>query len=175
MVQNMPIKKIPSVLMLLLMILPPYYCDRNFVTETEQRRYPPDNAHKVTIQQGVWGDVLFWEGDFMPTVPPTPGGRIEPVIRDVYIYKATTKDQVRPRFSGSFYEEIDAELVKIIRSDVSGFYQTELDTGLYSFFVKEDTLFYANGFDSDGYIQPMRVLPDSVSNMQINITYRASW
>lgn len=168
--------KISSVLLLLLMISPLYHCERNFVTETEQRRHPQDNADKVTIRQGVWGDVLFWEGDFMPSTDPLPSrGRIEPVIRDVYIYKATTQNQVRPRYTGPFYEEIDAELVKVVRSDVSGFYQAELDTGLYSLFVKEDTLFYANSFDSEGYIQPVRIFPDSVSNLQIDITYRSSW
>ncbi|MDZ7765838.1 MAG: hypothetical protein U5K00_15710 [Melioribacteraceae bacterium] len=32
----------------------------------------------MTISEGVWGNVWFWEGDFMPG---SPDGTITPVIR----------------------------------------------------------------------------------------------
>ena len=28
--------------------------------------YPPDNSYKVTISEGVWGNVWLWEGILCP-------------------------------------------------------------------------------------------------------------
>ena len=56
--------------------------------------YPPDNSYKVTISQGVWGNVWFWEGNFMPTTDNSSNGKITPVIREIYVYEATRFDSV---------------------------------------------------------------------------------
>ncbi len=54
---------------------------------------PPDNAYKVSIKQGVWGNVWFWEGNFMPGDGNT-SGKITPVVREIYIYEATKFNEV---------------------------------------------------------------------------------
>jgi len=136
-------------------------------------KYPPGNFEKVTINQGVWGNVWYWEGDFMPG---TPTGTITQVIRDVYIYKATLYNKAdNSNLQGAFYREVHTDLAAVVRSDNSGFFQLELDPGTYSFFVKEDSLFYANGTDGDGYILPAVVKKDSVTKRQIDITYNATF
>ena len=136
-------------------------------------KYPPNNEYKVTISQGVWGNVWFWEGDFMPIIDPKYA-KITPVVRNIFIYEATRFDSViRDSGSYSFIKSINSNFVAEITSDKDGFFQINLPPGKYSFFVKEDSLFFANGTDGDGYIMPAEVIADKVTKRQININYKA--
>ncbi|TVM01760.1 MAG: hypothetical protein CV087_10445, partial [Candidatus Brocadia sp. WS118] len=90
-------------------------------------------------------------------------------------YEATPFDSVeRSDSNPTFFTEIRTRLVKIVRSNYTGFFEAELDTGVYSFFVKEDSLFYANGGNSK-YIRPAYVVQDSMTHIQIDITYKAAF
>lgn len=135
----------------------------------------PDNEYKVTIEQGVWGNVWFWEGDFMPMIGNSSSGKITAAERDIYIYKATSDSLTEPQNGGTFRTGINSKLISIIQSDESGFFQISLEPGKYSFFIKEDSLFYANLWDSDGHIQPAIVSADSITKRQIDINYNATY
>lgn len=141
------------------------------------KHYPPDNHEMVNITQGVWGNVWFWEGDFMPTTDNFSNGTITPVEREIYIHLATSFDSVIDNASlgGGFYDSILTRQVAKVNSNNSGFYQIELPPGKYSFFVKEGSLFYGNAGDSEGHIMSARVEADSVTKRQINITYNATF
>jgi hypothetical protein len=103
--------------------------------------YPPRNTEKVTIDQGLWGDVWFWKGDFMPV----GFGTICQVQRTIYIYELTDeKDVVRAEPYTSFYSAINTKLVATTESDSMGFFQIKLEPGSYSLFVMEDKLYYSN-------------------------------
>jgi len=142
-------------------------------TPTENElKYPPDNQYKVSITQGVWGNVWFWEGDFMPIIDPVHA-KITPVIREIYIYEPTDDSMVEPSDGGTFFTSINSTLIATIRSDSDGFFQVSLAPGKYSFFVKEDTLFYANRWDGDGHILSAIVMENSVTKNKIDITYKA--
>jgi hypothetical protein len=147
-------------------------CDES-PTENEFK-YPPDNEHRVTISQGVWGNVWFWEGNFMPVIDPNYA-KITPVVRDIYIYEATTDSNVQYLNGnfGTFITKINSNLITTIHSDNDGFFQISLSPGKYSFFVKEDTLFYANEWDGEGHILSAIVTENNVSRRQIDITYKA--
>ena len=142
------------------------------VLSDEENNLPPDNQDKVTIKQGVWGNVWFWEGNFMPSTDNSSDGKITAVERDIYIYEATTDSMVEPS-GGTFHTKINSQLILVIRSDASGFYQISLSPGKYSFFVKEDSLFYANLWDGEGHIQSAIVTEDSITKRQIDIDYNA--
>ena len=131
-------------------------------------RFPPDTRAQVTIDQGVWGNVWFWEGDFMPV----GWGKITPVRRTVYAFEPTTYDQVERLDHASFYRTIRTRLVASTESNSSGFFQLALPRGRYSFFVREGSSFYAS-FDDGTYIMPATVYPDSVTKLQIDINYKA--
>jgi hypothetical protein len=135
---------------------------------------PPDNEHKVTISQGVWGNVWFWEGDFMPTPDNSSSGKITAVQREVYVHEATKKDMVDPQH-GTFFAKVNSKLIAIVTSDHDGFFQITLEPGKYSFFVKEDTSFYANGTDGEGHILPAEVIKNNATKRQIDITYKATY
>jgi hypothetical protein len=134
-------------------------------------RYPPDNSWKVSISQGAWGNVWFWEGDFMPV----GWGDITPVVRLVYVYELTSLSQVEQIYCSPFYRAVYTDLVDSINSDRTGFFQITLEPGQYSFFIREDSLYYANGFDGTGHILPATITADTVTRVQIDITYRATF
>lgn len=131
---------------------------------------PPRNSNKVTIKQGVWGDVWFWSGDFMPV----GRGEICQVKRMVYVYELTTFSDVEQIDYTPFYSAINTNIVKIVESDNEGFFQIELEPGIYSLFVKEDGKLYSNLFDSNG-IYPVNIEFDKVSEVRFDITYKATF
>lgn len=149
-------------------------CDNIFKPE---KTYPPDNHEKVSITQGVWGNVWFWEGNFMPTTDNSSDGTITPVERKIYIYEATRLDSViiNADFGAVFYDSIATKQIAQVESDKSGFYQIELPPGKYSVFVKEDSLFYGSEGDSEGYLMLAQVYTNSVTKRQIDIDYKAAY
>lgn len=132
------------------------------------------NEKRVTISQGVWGNVQFWEGDFMPSIGSKPRGKITPVVREIYIHEAARhSDVVYSSTNAVFIKQIKTKLVKKISSDKMGFFQTKLEPGIYSFFVKEDSLYFASETSGDGYLMAAGVKENTVSKRQININYKA--
>jgi len=165
--------KIPLPILFLLTLLFTFGCKENSVSiETPGL---PDNEYKVTIDQGAWGNVHFWEGDFMPMYDPETGGTISPVVRDIYIHEATTTSMVDKVEYSAFYTKINSELIGVVQSDKDGFFQIKLEPGKYSFFVKEDSMFYADLWDRHGYILAAEVKKDSVTQVEINIRYKATF
>ncbi len=142
-------------------------------TESEFK-YPPDNQHRVTISQGLWENVWFWEGNFEPPITASSNARITPVTRNIFIYEATADSMVES-IGGPFYKRINSNLITTIQSDIYGFFQLSLSPGKYSFFIKEDTLFYANEWDGEGHILSATVTENNVSKRQIDITYKAAF
>ena len=134
--------------------------------------YPPRNSEKVTINQGLWGDVWFWKGDFMPV----GFGTICQVKRTIYIYDLTHEnDIVRTEPYTSFYSTISTHLVTTVESDSTGFFQIKLNPGSYSIFVMEDNSYYSNLFDGDGAIFPVNIQSGKVAEIRFDITYDATF
>ena len=48
-----------------------------------------------------------------------------------------------------------------------------LPPGEYSLFTKKDALFYANNFDGNNHIAPVKVVPHKVTQVNVNIDYDA--
>lgn len=126
---------------------------------------------KVTISEGVWGQLRYREGNFMPGSGCT-SGRIMAVQRTVLFYELTPDSLVTRPLHDPFVSEIQTELVDSVRSDPSGFFQVILPPGQYSMFVREDTLLYANGGDSRG-IYPVTVDPGKATAVAFDIDYNA--
>lgn len=81
---------------------------------------PPENTDKATINQGVWGNVWFWEGNHLPGIAPEgSSGTITPVVRKVHIYQTATLGDVTesPEKGGRFYSAVNTALVAIVQSD----------------------------------------------------------
>ena len=145
-------------------------CDL-FTPECEGTRYPPRSSRFVSISEGAWGDVWFWQGDFMPVCP---SGTIRPVAREVLFYELTALDSVVQVGWGPFYSEVHSKLVATTRSNQRGFFQISLPPDTYSVFVREDSLLYANGFDGHGNIFPVEVKKNEATGFRIDITYAST-
>jgi hypothetical protein len=135
--------------------------------------YPELTPERVSIAQGVWGNVWFWQGNFMPLCE---SGTVTAVGREIHIHQLTTRDQVEVVLHdhGNFYHRVDTPLVATVWSDAQGFFQVPLPVGRYSLFAVEDSLLYANRFDAQGYIWSVDVHPDTVTAVRFDIDYRKS-
>ena len=137
---------------------------------------PSNTTPDVTIEQGVWGSVKFLEGNFMP---PQPTGTARPAERTIHVHEAIHRDQVSTieKEEWTFYTDVPTKRVTTIRSTQNGFFQAELPPGQYSLFVEEvienDTLLFANHYDGDGTIHPVKVATDSTQETRIRINYEA--
>lgn len=147
-------------------------CEINDLPDCPGTEQPPTQEESVSFQQGIWGDVWFWEGDFMPVCP---SGHVTAVVREVHVYTLTNMDDVVGLGYNPFYRTINTQFVDSVFSNSRGFFEIALDTGWYSVFVREDSLFYANGFDGQGNIFPVHVTQDSVSGIAFDITYMATY
>ena len=105
-------------------------------------------------------------------MPINPSGTITNVVREIFIHKVTTTNESG---SGPFFANIPTDLVATVSSDATGFYEVEVVPGTYSVFIKEDASFYANSLDGQGQIQPVEVTANTVSELQIDITHKASF
>jgi hypothetical protein len=134
---------------------------------------PPDLSTRVTVTQGIWGQILFSSGDFSPSLSR---GSVVPVRRKIYVYEATKISEVvmPPNEYGGFYTTIQTRLIASTESDEDGFYQFALPPGRYSLFVREGDRFYANGGGHDGTIFPVEVQAETVKKVPFGITYAAS-
>jgi hypothetical protein len=153
-----------------LIILTVISCQEVTLVEDEIIREEP------SIQQGVWGFVKFWEGDFMPVYPSgSTSGSIAPVERQIYVFEKTHFSKAEGSSGGGFYKKINTTQIDSTTSNEKGFFQFFLPTGEYSLFVKEDSLYYSNSGDGQGNIFPFTVKKDSLSKVEFNITYKATY
>lgn len=132
---------------------------------------PARNGERVSISEGIWGDLWFWSGDFMPICE---SGEVRAVSRKVRIHELTSRDQVE-QSSGAFYMSIKTPLVASVTSDARGFFEVAVPPGAYSVFIVEGDQFYANVSDGQGHISPVHVNAGSVSGVRIDINYAATY
>jgi hypothetical protein len=74
-----------------------------------------------------------------------------------------------------FYRAIHSKLNAHTESNSTRFFQVSLPSGKYSFFVIEDSLYYASEGDSVGDYSSATMLPKTVVKRQIDITYSAGF
>jgi hypothetical protein len=75
-----------------------------------------------------------------------------------------------------FYKAIVTNLVKSVISDADGKFCLALPEGKYSLFVKEgEKGLYANQFDAEGNIFPVKISKDKLSIIVFAIDYQANY
>jgi len=132
------------------------------------------NTSKLNVNQGIEGKVVFSAGNRMPSpdvVAPKPKG----IKTTLFIYELTNINQVDRQGNTSFYNAINTKLVSEVQSNANGSFKINLLPGQYSLFVKKDTLFYANWFDENNNIAPVKVVADKMTNVEFNVDYDATY
>lgn len=130
-----------------------------------------------TIDQGLAGEVRWLEGNLMPTISEDPEAETEkkgePVQRELHIYELTTMDEAKAE--GTFFHDIQSRLVQKVTSNKDGYFQVELPEGRYSVFVQEDEGLFANMFDGEGHINPVEIKKGEVTEITLEINYKAAY
>ncbi|MVN21681.1 hypothetical protein [Mucilaginibacter arboris] len=122
------------------------------------------------VKQGICGTVLLKQGNQMPG----PGRAIangQPVIREIVIYKLTNISEVKN--SNGIFSAIKTAWVAKTTSNAKGWFEVALPAGQYSVFIIEKEGLYANYFNGKGSINPVEVLPDSLTHKDIYISNKA--
>jgi hypothetical protein len=123
---------------------------------------------------GIDGYIFRISGNRMPS----PNLNLSPprgIKASLYIYELTSLSQVTRVNESAFYSSIHTKLVQTVSSNDSGYFFVSLPPGEYSVFSKKDALFYANNFDGENHIAPVKVLPNKVSRIHVNLDYDASY
>ena len=130
-------------------------------------------ASNETINQGICGSIVWKSGNLMPSPDhevPKPKG----VQRKLFVYELTNSEQAT--LQNGFYKGIVTNLIKSVKSDAEGKFCLALPEGKYSLFVKEgEKGLYANQFDGDGNIFPVKITKDNLSMIVFTIDYQANY
>jgi hypothetical protein len=131
-----------------------------------------NSAHSQGKKTGLEGFIFRISGNRMPSpdVKPIPPKGTKATV---YIYQLTSMSQVTRVEQSAFYSSIRTRLVQTVSSDSTGYFFTILPPGEYSLFTKKDALFYANNFDGDNHIAPVRVSAGKMTQVNVNIDYDA--
>lgn len=129
---------------------------------------------KSTIKQGVFGKVLWLEGNFMPS-PDKPKARAgAPALRTVYIYELTKLNDVEGE--APLFDKINKSVIAKAKTNKEGLFQCKLKPGKYSIFtLEEDGKFFANLFEGDGSVASFEVKEGEVTSYDINVNYKAAY
>ena len=121
---------------------------------------------------GIEGYIFRISGNQMPSpsIKPTPPKGIKSVL---YIYELTSFSQVNRQGGSGFYSSIHTRLVQSVASNDQGYFFAYLPPGEYSLFTKKDALFYANNFDGNNHIAPVKVISGQMTQVHVNVDYDA--
>lgn len=119
------------------------------------------------LRQGIKGNVYQVSGNQMPS-PDVPSSKPKGIKATLAIFELTNKSQAK--VSGKFYETPSTKLVELIQTDETGAYKVKLKPGMYSLFVKVESLYYSNVFDDKFNIHPVEIKKGkwSVDNFTLN-------
>lgn len=122
--------------------------------------------------QGIKGHVYWREGNFMPG--PNYKARDEKgVQREILFFPLTNMREVK--MDGSFVEKMPGDPVAKVISTPDGTFKVRMKPGRYSVVVREKDGLYANRFDQDGNIFPVKVARRRFTVLQIIIDYKAAY
>jgi hypothetical protein len=142
---------------------------------------PPINGvelqpEKVMIQEGVWGQLSFWDGDFTPGNYRCPRGTITAVGRVVLVFEPTLGSMSTPDSTSiQLLTSVSTSPIDSASSDETGFFEIAIPPGEYSLFVREGDLLYSMVGGAGGVIHtPLVVEPNKASVYDLRITYRTT-
>ena len=131
-----------------------------------------ESSTSYASHQGIEGHIYRVSGNQMPS-PDSKPSRPKGIKTALYIYPITNLSQVSRKESSSFYRSIQTKLVKKIMSDTNGYFNAKLPVGSYSLFIKVDSLYYANLFDGENNIFPVKVVQNKMTKVEFKMDHDA--
>lgn len=123
-------------------------------------------------KQGIEGYLYRISGNQMPS-PDVKRSAPQGIKGVIYIYEITNASQAVRQENTSFYSSLSTKLVRQVQTKNNGYFKVRLPAGRYSLFIKKDSVFYANRFDSDNNIAPVEVLPKKMTRVEVRQDYNA--
>lgn len=125
-------------------------------------------------KSGIKGHLYRVSGNQMPS-PGEPKTAPQGMKTMLYVYELTNISQVSRSEGSPFYRTISTKVIKEIESGDDGSFQVKLDPGQYSLFVKKGDLFYANIYDGNNNIYPVKVSKGKMTEVDFRVDYDASY
>lgn len=131
-------------------------------------------SEEQTLQSGISGTVLWFEGNQMPTIESGPKkDPAKAVTRTLHFYQLTNRDKVVE--SNGFFIKVNTELVAKVETAPDGSFTVSLPPGKYSMFSQEEEGLWANLFEGNGDINPVVVQEGEITRLTFKINYRAAY
>lgn len=130
------------------------------------------NQAALAQKSGIRGKVTFLSGNQMPGPDYVNSGK--GVKRKIYVYEGL---QIPfDKLENGFFPIPQEKPIVIIQSNKKGKFKVRLKPGTYSLLIAEkEGYLWGNVFDSQGFINPVKVDKDKTSNTEIQINYNASF
>ena len=146
-------------------------------TETTPTETTPTPDSLVTIDQGIYGAVIWLEGDQMPGTGAS-SGKSEPMETQICIHElAQYTDLSRDKTSETgnlLFTQINTPLVGCTDSNASGFYELELEPGIYSVFALSEDGWFCNSSSPDG-VCAVTIEAETATRYTITVNYLAEF
>lgn len=127
-----------------------------------------------TIYQGIYGQVIWKEGNLMPTIgQPSNQNQGKPIVREIHIFPLISLNDVQQE--GSFLQLDNLEAIQVVQSDANGCFEVALAVGNYSILTKEEDGFFANTFDGKMNLNPFEVKENSLTETMLIVDYQAAY
>lgn len=151
-------------------ILPPLLFTQ--CTVAQQKAESP--ICESSIAQGIYGQVIWKEGNLMPTIgQPSHQNQGKPIVREIHVFPVISLNEVQQE--GSFYQLGSLEAIQVIQSDANGCFEVNLEVGAYSLLIKEEDGFFANTFDGKMNLNPFEVQKNSLTEATLIVDYKAAY
>ncbi|GAB2522624.1 hypothetical protein [Spirosoma aerophilum] len=146
----------------------------NVSLSVSAQKAPRRKAAKAVTKQGICGVVREKRGNFMPS-PDSPRQSPDgsPVVRYVLIFPLLNKSQVEEGENGFISSVGNVKPVKTVKSGKDGKFCVTLPVGQYTVMVREPKGLYANLFDGQNNIFPVRVQKNKPVSITVDITHQA--
>jgi hypothetical protein len=129
---------------------------------------------QASIKQGVFGRVLWQQGNFMPSPDRPKQKNGIPAVRTLYIYQLTKFNETEGELP--LFSKINTHFIAKIKTNKDGYFQCKLKPGKYSIFtLEEGGKFFASLSDGEGNIAPVEVKAGEITKYDINVNYKAAF
>ena len=121
-------------------------------------------------KQGIKGQVFWISGNQMPGAGKGKSPQ-QGIIREILVYPEVKLADTKQ--SDGFFTEISGKPVASTFSKADGSFKIKLPPGNYSVFVKESKGLFANLFDGQGIINPVKVKSKKYIWITLTVDYEA--
>ena len=119
----------------------------------------------------ITGRVIFVAGNQMPNRYVKSSEQGKGMLCEIHIYELTNSSEAER--DGIFYKNLNTKLVDTIASNSEGIFETKLPEGKYTVLIKQDTRFYSPSYDKDNNLNPVVIVGNVETKVNLVINYNA--